>query len=224
MLVTLALSVLAGLTFATDRNRELATFLPPLGLAAIAGVIAVVAYVDSILWTLERRVSASQGLWVLLGLAFLAVLGSSSSLNSSLGSARALNTLSEFASGWMLGGTLTAMLLGHWYLTATGMKLVPLIQLNQWAGAATFLRGVLAAIGLACLGLDRLTTTDYVWLTLRWAGLVGPLLMVFMVIRILRYRNTQSATGVLYASTILVFMGETAAMLLARSQDFSWWL
>jgi uncharacterized membrane protein len=124
----------------------------------------------------------------------------------------------------MLGGTLTAMLLGHWYLTATGMKLIPLIRLNQWAGVATLVRGILAAVGLFSLGIHQLTSTDLVWLTLRWAGLIGPLVMTILVIRILRYRNTQSATGVLYASTILVFMGETAAMLLARSQDFGWWL
>ena len=38
-----------------------------------------------------------------------------------------------------------------------------------------------------------------------------------MTIRILRYRNTQAATGVLFAGVILVFLGEmSAALLLAE--------
>jgi hypothetical protein len=37
-----------------------------------------------------------------------------------------------------------------------------------------------------------------------------------MVCRVLRYRNTQSATGVLYAVDILIFLGEATAALLAR--------
>jgi hypothetical protein len=50
--------------------------------------------------------------------------------------------------------------------------------------------------------------------------LAGPLLLSLMVRRILRYRNTQSATGVLFAAVILVFIGETTAALLFR--DFQW--
>jgi hypothetical protein len=37
---------------------------------------------------------------------------------------------------------------------------------------------------------------------------------------ILRYRNTQSATGVLFAAVILVFIGETTAAVLSR--DLKW--
>ena len=37
-----------------------------------------------------------------------------------------------------------------------------------------------------------------------------------MVLRILRYRNTQSATGVLFVGVILTFIGEATAALLYR--------
>jgi hypothetical protein len=37
-----------------------------------------------------------------------------------------------------------------------------------------------------------------------------------VVTKILKYRNTQAATGVLFAALILVFMGEMAAALLER--------
>ena len=50
---------------------------------------------------------------------------------------------------------------------------------------------------------------------MRWlAGILGPLAIAVMAIRILRYRNTQAATGVLFAGVILVFIGEMAAALL----------
>ena len=43
------------------------------------------------------------------------------------------------------------MLLGHWYLTATGMPLAPLVRLNLVLGAATLLRISLALAGLVLL-------------------------------------------------------------------------
>jgi hypothetical protein len=63
--------------------------------------------------------------------------------------------------------------------------------------------------------------THKTWLAIRWlAGLIGPLAMALMVPRILKYRNTQSATGVLFAGVILAFMGEMAATLL--SNEVGW--
>ena len=50
---------------------------------------------------------------------------------------------------------------------------------------------------------------------LRWlAGILGPLVISIMAVRILRYRNTQAATGVLFAGVILTFIGEMSAALL----------
>ena len=50
---------------------------------------------------------------------------------------------------------------------------------------------------------------------MRWlAGLLGPLVIACMADRILRYRNTQAATGVLFAGVILTFIGEMSAALL----------
>ena len=107
------------------------------------------------------------------------------------------------------------MLLGPWYLTATGMKLEPLQQLNVFLFAAVVLRTVLAgAVFYWAPSVEA--TTQWVWLALRWAGLIGPLILVLMVFRILKYRNTQSATGVLYAIDILIFLGEATAALLSR--------
>lgn len=222
MLVTLALSVLAAMVFAGDGTEENLTWTPGFSMSILTGLMGLLAFVDSVLWTLERRTGATRGIWLLLGLAFLGVLGSSPRTGSPIAATDVQRILSNFASGWAVGGVTTAMLLGHWYLTATGMKLLPLIRLNQWAAGAVLVRAVLAAVGLFGVGVSQLGPTDWVWLSLRWAGLIGPAVMSILVIRILKYRNTQSATGVLYASTILVFMGETASLLLAGSEEFHW--
>ena len=44
--------------------------------------------------------------------------------------------------------------------------------------------------------------------------ILGPLAACLLVWRILKYRNTQSATGVLFAGVIVTFIGELAAALL----------
>jgi hypothetical protein len=55
------------------------------------------------------------------------------------------------------------------------------------------------------------------WLVLRWlAGIVAPLVLAVMVWRILRYRNTQAATGVLFVGVIVTFIGELSATLVSQ--------
>jgi hypothetical protein len=43
-------------------------------------------------------------------------------------------------------------------------------------------------------------------------GLVMPLLFAWMAAGALKYRNTRSATGILYASTVLVLIGAAVAV------------
>ena len=74
--------------------------------------------------------------------------------------------------------------------------------MNLWFMAAVVLRAVVIAIALAT---SRLTGGMTLWV-LRWAGLIGPIVVSVLTIQILKYRNTQSATGVLYAATTLVFI------------------
>jgi hypothetical protein len=53
------------------------------------------------------------------------------------------------------------------------------------------------------------------WLALRWlAGILGPLVVCWMTMQILKLRNTQAATGVLFVGVILTFIGELSASLL----------
>ncbi|GIW92022.1 MAG: hypothetical protein KatS3mg110_0063 [Pirellulaceae bacterium] len=122
------------------------------------------------------------------------------------------------SSGALLGWLLTAMLLGHYYLNWPGMKLEPLQRLLiglLWAVAA---RAMVSAIGLA-FHQQLLADINAVvggLLGLRWlAGIIGPAVTGRMAQLTLRIPNTQSATGILYAGTIMALLGELVAELLA---------
>jgi hypothetical protein len=98
------------------------------------------------------------------------------------------------------------------------MPLAPLCRLNQALGVATLFRLAVSAAAFF-VGMAALTDSTYwIWLALRWlAGILGPLAACVMVHRILRYRNTQAATGVLFVAVILTFIGELTADLLQRA-------
>ena len=224
MLVSLGLSVLAAVTIGDEDAAPGERLLSAGPLRVLCLLLAVSSFTGSVLWTLARR-SAGTAVCVLVALlAAATLLAATVVFQAEHPAALLLIATSELSSAWLFGGAVTAMLLGHWYLTATGMALDPLIRLTQLLLVATIVRAALAAVGLATLPDEvssNLHGVHVIWLTLRWvAGLVGPLLLGLMVRRILRYRNTQSATGVLFAAVILVFIGETTAALLFR--DFHW--
>ena len=183
--------------------------------------MAVVAYVGSVIWTLGRRRLGMVSVSGLLILSAVAVAGTMDFRPVNTAPSVPHLLTAEFSSAWLVGSITTAMLLGHWYLTATAMPLEPLVRLNQFLLSAVMLRGVMAGIGLASCPVEVTGSTQIVWLVIRWlCGIAGPLGMALLVPRILQYRNTQSATGVLFAGVILAFMGEMAATLL--STEVGW--
>jgi hypothetical protein len=118
--------------------------------------------------------------------------------------------LDSYPSALAAGGTLGAMLLGHSYLTARGLSFTPFKRM------ATLLFWVLvvrAAFAAPAFFDDRLLLMDWVFLSMRAAlGLALPLLLAWMVIQCVRIESNQSATGILYAMTVLVAMfGELVA-------------
>lgn len=209
MLVTLGLGVLATLTLSQLESPMVAT----MGLYALTIGVALASFLGSVMWTLERRSAGVRYALSVLVMSAVALVFATWGRES--GVPVWFDLLSELSGGWIIGGAISTMLLGHWYLTATGMKLEPLQQLNALLFAAVVLRTVLAgAVFIWAPPVEA--STQWVWLALRWAGLIGPLILVLMVFRILKYRNTQSATGVLYAIDILIFLGEATAALLSR--------
>jgi hypothetical protein len=133
---------------------------------------------------------------------------------------RVLASASVLATGAVAGGVGLAMVLGHWYLTVPKLEVRHLTRLNRLTMAFMALSAVLLA--LTCLafagplsegrtpisspfGLFYLGTRVVV-------GLAMPLLFAWMAAQSLRYRNTRSATGILYASTVLVLIGAAASI------------
>jgi hypothetical protein len=83
---------------------------------------------------------------------------------------------------------------------------------------AIALRTIMSALGI-CLNLlndDELATAYVIFIALRWlAGLLGTAMLALMTWYVLKVPNTQSATGLLYASLILTFIGELTSLLLS---------
>jgi hypothetical protein len=215
MLISLGLAVLAAVTVSqfsphdarpSERDAvQLQLFLLSLGLAGLG-------FFGSIAWTLERRRGGGVFAWLILltsAAALIRITSARGEISAMLLGAVAVS----FSSAAILGGVTAAMLLGHWYLTAKGMSLKPLEQYTWAFLGATTVRCAVA--GIQHFGRDDFSNSQSMLLALRGGGLIGPFVMAILTLRILKYRNTQSATGVMFAATILVYMGETAAALLS---------
>ena len=134
-----------------------------------------------------------------------------------------LNVLANVSSGLLLGMTMAAMLLGHWYLNSPMMELAPLRRLILAMGAAVALQVVVSLLGLwgETASGDSLSTQWILFLVLRWAfGLFGVAVLAWMAWQTLKIPNTQSATGILYVAVIGTFVGETMALLLSAESLF----
>lgn len=120
-------------------------------------------------------------------------------------------------SGLVVGLTVHAMLLGHWYLNAPGMSVAALRRMIDWALAAWGVQLAICLVTLACGDAGRLpgggTATALV--SLRWlAGLLGLPVLLVMSRKTLEIPNTQSATGILYVACLAAILGELTAQLL----------
>lgn len=197
-------------------ERELATAATGAEwLRKLAFAAAAVAWPAHIFWKLGRRTPGTLSIWI-ISLSLTAAL-----VVQAVTAARPaplwLQLLADVGSAAVLGATLTAMLLGHWYLTTPTMSLQPLRWFCPVLAVAALVRLAATLAGIAEIDLQTLDLIRWLWLSLRvLGGVLGPLLAAILVRSILQYRNTQSATGVLFAILILVFMGEMSAALLER--------
>jgi hypothetical protein len=217
MLIAMSLCVLAVLTLGrlnSASGQPVADhWLLTARVAAVSS--ATMAYVGSVLWTMNRRSAGTTCGFIILAASLSSLILSRGGL-AWLGNLDGLLLLAAYLStAAVLGGALTGMLLGHWYLTAPTMSIDPLKRLTLIFAITVVFRLLVSAAGWMLAG-NRLTDgTHWTWFALRWlAGIFGPLVIAIMALRILRYRNTQAATGVLFAGVILTFIGEMSAALL----------
>jgi len=195
----------------------LATFAALLGGSALPGwfwplpaAAAVAAWLGSIAWYAER----TRG-----GLAFCAACAALLAAASvCAGPANVLPATARLLSGLLVGLTVHAMLLGHWYLNAPGMRVDALRRMIDLALVAWA-----AVLVATCLGLPRtgsapwqgLSPAELALFSLRWlAGLAGLPALLWMSRKTLDIPNTQSATGILYVACLAAIVGELTAQLL----------
>lgn len=196
-----------------------------------AAATAMLSYVGSVCWLYEKP---KLGVALLVGVAATSIIGA---LQLSFGPvaspsgaapiaqpalAEGLCWLQPISSGLLLGTTMAAMLLGHWYLNAPGMELAPLRRLLLAMAAATALQMAVCGAGLALNAMHMdLTTQQWMFVLLRWSfGLLGLPLIIWLVWKTLEIPNTQSATGILYVAVICVLAGETMSLPLSAELLF----
>lgn len=173
-----------------------------------AAAAAVTAWLGSVAWLGERR---RPGHWLCVATA--ALLGGATIATVGFDGRAAAAAV---VSGLVTGLTVHAMLLGHWYLNAPGMRVDALRRMIDAALAAWGLQVALSLAFLAAAGGPQATgITQSALLALRWlAGLVGLPILLLMARQTLAIPNPQSATGILYVACLAAILGELTAQLL----------
>jgi hypothetical protein len=209
-LVILALLVVAGLD--ASRAGIRGTLLYGLIAAAVA------AYLMTVAWGMGLpRVAVPVALSLAFGGSTLLV-GRTLATPDPRG---LFESASRLASAFLLGSTLSAMLLGHYYLTAPAMSIDPLKRFVKCMGWGLVARGALASYGL-WMWLEPGTSDvarglSPLFLTVRFGvGILGVAIATGMTWQTVSIRSTQSATGILYIAMVLVLFGELTAMVLTQ--------
>jgi hypothetical protein len=219
--VVMGLATFTSLAVYTYWNSYAAAGISPAILFTLAIGLAVSSYIGAIVWMYEQSKLGLTFLYTTAGFAVAAGLWSMTW--PALPWLKGLHALNWCSSGIAMGLLLAAMFLGHWYLNWPGMKLEPLKRLVLFGATALGGRALLAILALALAfstaeSLAGWSTITWSLWTFRWlAGIIGPSIMCYMTWQILKIPNTQSATGVLYAAVILVFLGELTSQLLSRA-------
>lgn len=222
-------AVLALLALLTD-----VSLAPPEGLAIVAAP-AVVDALRQVALLLFAAASAS---------AVVALRrGSSLGLVGLLGLAAGVTGLALAAFGWSpsaveavplvvqylvlaaaTGGSLGALILGHWYLVTPRLSERPLVIAARLLTLTVALQlllfltwgafGVGSATGQPPFSMLAGESALFVWLRLI-VSLIGPLILGYMAIRTARSRSMESATGLLYIALAAVISGTIVAAGLA---------
>lgn len=192
--------------------------------AVLFAAFAVLAYP-----VYSGPVKARTRLWALA----LAILGCGAALVAVVSTAQRVDgftggvvaSLTALATGCVAGTVGLAMVLGHWYLTIPNLHVAHLRRMNRLTVASMVL--CLGSVGLSYAvffagqpigSATELGMWGLFYLGTRVAvGLLLPLLFAWMTAQSLQYENTRSATGILYASTVLVLIGTAVSISLQDS-------
>jgi len=189
----------------------------------LPAVTAIAAWMGSIVWLAERRRAGVFFCGLCAALLAAATVWLSPGWDSPGLNSTGRLVLARLLSGLVVGLTVHAMLLGHWYLNAPGMRVDALRRLIDWAlvaWAAQLAVSVAAALAAGTLVPGRtpgaaIDPATVALVSLRWlAGLVGLPGLLWLSRKTLDIPNTQSATGILYVACIAAIIGELSSQLL----------
>jgi len=216
--VLMGLNVLAALA-AYSQRAALTSVQVDWRLAfGLALAMTLLSYVGAVAWLYEKSQLGTTLILVISAVALAAAALATSWLKTRTPFGVTLAMLDLASSGVLLGVTMAAMFLGHWYLNTPTMELLPLKRLVAFMAAAILVRTLVSAAGLV-LQLQaepEMDTAIWIFIAFRWlSGLLGTLLLALMTWETLKVPNTQSATGILYAGVILTFLGELTSQLLS---------
>jgi protein NrfD len=135
---------------------------------------------------------------------------------------RALAVASFLSSAALLGGTCTAMILGHWYLVIPSMQVSHLQSIVKVHIASMVVRVVVvvAAIYVAIVTWQPGLGPNFERYIFSVAGIffwqrvlfgLAPVLLAYLTWETAKIRSTQSATGILYVDFFTVVVGEVLA-------------
>jgi protein NrfD len=134
-----------------------------------------------------------------------------------------LTIASFLSSAALLGGTCTAMVLGHWYLVIPSMQVSHLQSMVKLHIVSTIIRiVVVAAVVLFAVATWQpeagpsfsryiLSISGVFFWQRVLFGLVGPGILAPLTWETAKIRSTQSATGILYVDFFTVVVGELLA-------------
>lgn len=137
------------------------------------------------------------------------------------GGGNVLFALSAAASGLIVAGVGIAMAVGHCYLTVPTLEISYLSRLNfATVGAIVLKTFCVLAILFFVVGPSVVDGESGIFRPMGYfhlgtrvlVGLAMPLLFALMVRGCLKHQATRSATGILYASTVLVILGEAIGL------------
>ncbi len=182
--------------------------------------LAVIAAYNVFLPRFHRPLLILMFSFGLMGVVFFALA------NAPTASAASVTTWMVAANGvssaLILGSVLAAMITGHWYLVQHNLSLNPLKKSTLLYVLAVIIRGlflisVIILSGRAIQFSDVFAGLDfrsYVFIGRVVIGLLIPFVFGVMTWNAAKIRSTQSATGILYATVVLVLIGETFASFL----------
>jgi hypothetical protein len=198
----------------------------PASAAALVALILAEAATVGYWATVGRGFASIRPLLVWLGVGGGAVALVLQAISVSAGwsmPTRALTIASVLSSAVLLGGTCTAMILGHWYLIIPSMQVSHLQAIVKLHIASLVVRiAVIAAAVILSIAMWQpgmgpsfryyITSIAGIFFLQRILfGLAGPVFLSYLTWETAKIRSTQSATGILYVDFFTVVVGEVLA-------------